>query len=629
MNERLHATPLAVSPEGDGRVWVDRESWRRLATSVEHDEFYQAWLELQCRQVAQTRAGLVLAETAADDTFAPVANWPAPDSVSEALLDVARHSLEEGEALVVDLAAEYGTRLPVESDSVALSFPLKVHDRVACVAAIEVGNKQRRDLEAVMRQLQWGVSWIEAFHLRSQNVQDESTIDRLVTALLMTATASRGESCKQAVTTFVTELASRLDCERVSLGFCAGRGVKVMSLSHTGQFGRQMNLVNAIGRAMEEAVGQAASVNFPEPSGNGVITHNHEKLAGLQNGGAILTVPLPAAGKTVGAICLERSAADPFDEDTVKLCDTLASVVGPVFNEKRLNDRWIFTKLADSVATQLGRLFGPRYLGRKLALLLLIAAAFALYFARGDFKVTTDSVLEGAEQRALVTPFDAYVAESIHRVGDRVSAGEVIATLDDTDLRLDLVELTSGRAQAQSQYDEAIADKDRAKAKVFKAKVDQADARIELVNEKLRRTRLVSPLDGVIVNGDLSQSLGAAVTRGEVLFEIAALYRYRVILQVDERDIAYVSEGQPVQLLLSAFPDRPIEVEVESITPVTRAAEGRNYFRVEALLDDDQGMLRPGMEGVAKITVGERRYAWIWTRELVNWLRLATWRWSR
>jgi len=629
MEERLQAARTAAPVADEGRLWVDRESWRRIATAVDADQFYDAWLELQCLDIGGVRAGLVLAETQAADTFAPVAAWPRGATLSDVLLDVARSSLDEGEALVVDLELEYGSRRRVASDAVVLSFPLKIHDRVACVAAVEVGDKHRRDLESLMRRLQWGVSWLEAFHLRSQGAQDESTIDRLVVALLMTATAARGRSCKQAVTAFVTELASRLDCERVSCGFVKGRGVKVMSMSHTGHFGRQMNLVNAIGRAMEEAVARQASINYPEPPGSGVITHNHEKLAGLENGGAILTVPLPTPGGIVGALCLERSAAEPFDIDTVKLCESLTSIVGPLFNDKRLNDRWIGTKVRDSLATQLGRLFGPRYLGRKFAAFLLVAAAFTLYYAEGEFRISADTVLEGAEQRALVAPFDGYVARSLRRVGDRVSAGEVLATLDDTDLRLDLVELTSGRAQARSQYDAAIADKDRAQAKVFEARVNQADARIGLVNERLARTQLVSPLDGVIVKGDLSQSLGAAVTRGEVLFEIAALYRYRAVLRVDERDISFVEPGQPVRLLLSAFPDRPLDITVESIKPVTRAAEGRNHFRVEALLDDEAGMLRPGMEGVAKITVGERRYAWIWTRELVNWLRLSTWRWSR
>jgi hypothetical protein len=33
------------------------------------------------------------------------------------------------------------------------------------------------------------------------------------------------------------------------------------------------------------------------------------------------------------------------------------------------------------------------------------------------------------------------------------------------------------------------------------------------------------------------------------------------------------------------------------------------------------------MEGVAKVEVGERKLWWVWTHTLVDWLRLATWRW--
>jgi len=606
---------------------VDHSLWQELAQAGDSEHFFLAWLSLQCSRIPGVRAGIVLAETSAEKTFAVAANWPQAEGVTEALLDVARSSLDESEAIVVDMQHEYAGQFPVEPDSVALAFPLKIQDQIVCVAALELSDKQHRDLEAVMRQLQWGASWLESYFLRDQTERDEATLDRLVTALYMTATVSREPTAKQAVTSFVTEMAARLGCERVSCGFKSGRHIKVESVSNSGHFGRQMNLVNAIGKAMDEAVAQNSMVNYPEPEGNGVITQNHQKLAGLQNGGAILTVPLIAGGKSLGAICLESPDATPFDPEVVQLCDSIVSVVAPIFREKRLNDRWVITKLKDSFVRQLGRMFGPRYLGRKFLLLAVVGLVAALYYAEGEFKITADTVLEGAQQRAIVTPFDGFVESSVRRVGDKVKTGELIATLDDTDLRLDLVELSSGRAQAQSQYDEATAEYSRAKAKIFNAKIAQADARIELVREKLRRTQLASPLDGIIVKGDLSQSLGAAVSRGELLFEIASLYEYRVNLMVDERDISYVQPGQLVHIVLSALPDENIEVRVKSITPVTRAAAGRNFFNVEAQLVDPQGRLRPGMEGVAKIFIDQRRYAWIWTRELVNWLRLWFWRW--
>jgi len=138
---------------------------------------------------------------------------------------------------------------------------------------------------------------------------------------------------------------------------------------------------------------------------------------------------------------------------------------------------------------------------------------------------------------------------------------------------------------------------------------------------------LIAPFDGVVVNGDLSQSLGAPVERGEVLFEVAPLDGYRIILEVDERDVSQIAVGQRGQLALTGFPDATLLMVVEKITPVSSTDEGRNYFRVEAMLSEPSSLLRPGMEGIGKIDIEQRKLAWIWTHKLVAWARLWFWSW--
>ena len=149
-----------------------------------------------------------------------------------------------------------------------------------------------------------------------------------------------------------------------------------------------------------------------------------------------------------------------------------------------------------------------------------------------------------------------------------------------------------------------------------------------LAQHKLDRAEVTAPLDGVIVSGDLSQLLGAPVERGKVLFELAPLGAYRVILQVDDRDIGYVSVGQSGELALAGLTDMTLPFTVKSVTSVSTPEEGRNFFRVEAEISDSADRLRPGMEGVGKISIEERRLIWIWTRNFVNWIRLTFWTWS-
>jgi hypothetical protein len=135
-----------------------------------------------------------------------------------------------------------------------------------------------------------------------------------------------------------------------------------------------------------------------------------------------------------------------------------------------------------------------------------------------------------------------------------------------------------------------------------------------------------------VVSGDLSQSLGAPLERGQVMWELAPLDAYRVILQVDERDIADLRVGQKGELVLSSMPGQRHALSVAKITPVSTPKEGRNVFRVEAQIEargkaGGDSRLRPGMEGVAKVEVDERRLISIWTRRLTDWLALKSWSW--
>jgi hypothetical protein len=112
-----------------------------------------------------------------------------------------------------------------------------------------------------------------------------------------------------------------------------------------------------------------------------------------------------------------------------------------------------------------------------------------------------------------------------------------------------------------------------------------------------------------------------------MLFEIAPLESFRVILQVDERDIAYLAEGQNGTLVLTGLSTEAVPFSVKVITPVATASEGRNHFRVEASVPGAAPLLRPGMEGIGKISVDRRSLIGIWTRSLTDWIHITVWKW--
>jgi multidrug resistance efflux pump len=203
----------------------------------------------------------------------------------------------------------------------------------------------------------------------------------------------------------------------------------------------------------------------------------------------------------------------------------------------------------------------------------------------------------------------------------------VLCKLDDRDLQLERSKWSSQEEQSLKEYYEALGHRNAPQVQVLAAQIDQAKAQVALIDDQLSRTKVSAPFDGMVVSGDLSQSLGSPVERGQVLFEVAPLEAYRIILQVDERDIAEVAQGQRGHIVLAGFPNEPLPFTVEKLTPVSTSNEGRNYFRVEARLQSTPERIRPGMEGVGKIEIDRRRLIWIWTHEVVDWARLKLWQW--
>lgn len=616
-----------------GTSSIEQSLWQQFTRAQSAADYFRCLLALQCSLLEKCTSGVLVLGAPDTGPFAPAAYWPPAQGGSSALGSVAEQALGQAHGVVLKYdipgqqqnAARHGIALPVHIDK-----------HLYGVVAVEVTPCSHSELQTIMRQLQWACGWIEAWFRKQQADSDSSIRERLISALDLVAASLEHDQFGSAAKSFVTELATQLDCERVSLGFLRGKhgqNAHIAALSHSAQFGKQMNLTRSIAAAMDEAMDQQAVIHYPAPKstdtvqGDDYITREHEALAVQHGSGTIVTIPLFRNGRVYAALCLERPQDQSFDAATIELCRSVASVVGPVLEEKRMNDRWLFIKVGESFKNQFIRLFGPDYYIRKLVLTGLLAAIVFFYTATGTFTIKADMVLEGTIQRVIVAPFDGYIASASMRAGDVVAEGDVLASLDDRELKLERLKWSSQKAQLGKQYDDAMAKRDRSQINIVNSQIEQSSAQLALIDDQLTRTRVSAPFAGMVIRGDLSQSLGATVRRGDELFVIAPLDAYRVILKVKERDIQDVIEGQSGELVLASMTEAELGFAVKRITPVTTAEEGQNYFRVEAELTGPSKRLRPGMEGVGKIRVDERRLIGIWTRNLIDWMRMWLWRW--
>ncbi len=617
------AIPAGVSSSPD----LDQAPWRQLLEASTPEAFYRAWLAIQVRLLRGVLGGVVVLGPPETGPFAPAATWPEKRGVTPHLASVAERVLRERRGLVIPAEARQDGE-SAAPECLGVAYPIHVAGRLHGVAAFEIRARPERELQSVLRQLQWGSAWIEVLWLREEVTRSATTKHRLQTVLDLIATALSHEGFYEAATAFVTATATGLGCERVSVGFLRRDRIRVRAVSHSAEFADRTNLIRAIVAAMEEAVDQQDSVVYPPPpGGRPQVTRAHAELARQHGAGAICSVPLSAGTQFVGALTLERSAERPFDGTGVELCEALAALAGPVLETQRREDRWLITKVGVWLLDLVEKIVGPRDILLKLSLAAVVGLALFLTFAAGQYRVSATASLEPVVRRAAAAPFAGYIVEAPVRAGDLVQRDQVLATLDDNDLRLQQMKWASQLEQTSKQHQQALAQRNAAQTAILAAQIDQARAEMALLDDQLARSSVRSPIDGIVVTGDLSQSLRAPVERGQVLFEVAPLDAFRVVLQVDERTIADVQVGQTGRLVLSGAPAEELPFRVAKITPVSTAKEGRNYFRVEATLTRTPDRLRPGMEGVGKIAIDQRRLVWIWTHEVVDWVRMTLWTW--
>lgn len=536
-------------------------------------------------------------------------------------------------ALVLQAIAQRSPAHRPTSAGQEIAFPIVMLDNVRGVVGLELAGADAAMLVQATTTVQWGMGWLRMVLGEAGVLADLRTtrqLGRARQAIDLSLSLMAEPGFKSAGMALANLLCRQLQCELVQVGWVQARSAKLVARSNSAWHDGRTDLVRLAEQAMDEALDQGLTLVWPDAGAVAQpglsATRALDAYRRSCNAASVLVVPMRAQGQSVGALLLERS--QPFDEADIDAVEALNLMAAPLLQLKHLSDESVPRHLRRKWVAWAGWLTGSRHLGWKLlvttiAALLLVAALLPV-----AHRVSAPAVVEGEIQRAAVAPFAGYIRSGGVRAGDTVKAGQLLARLDDKDLQLERVRWESELEVSLRKEREAMSGADRVAMRLAAAQAAQAQAQLDLINAKLLRVDIVAPFDAVVVKGDLSQMLGSPIESGKVLFELAPLNAWRVILKVDERDVAWLQAGQSGQLVLASLPGQSFELKTQRVLSAAVAEEGRNYFRVEAGLDKDAARLRPGMEGVAKIGVGEASLLWTWTHRLTDWLRRTAWEWS-
>ena len=437
---------------------------------------------------------------------------------------------------------------------------------------------------------------------------------------------------KTAATSVVNDLAGLLQCERVSFGLCSASRVSVKAVSGGQDLRAEQAAVQALAQAMEEAVDQRTVIVIPQTADSAAaVTLLHTSLSQSGGGLSICSVPIVQGNRATAVILFERAA--PFDAAALQTAQDAATFLGPVLVLAQRAEASAPERLKTQISAHTQ--FAPWQVGVAAAALLLLV--FAVWPT--TYRVTAQARAEGAVQRVIAAPADGFVRAVSVRPGEAVKADDVLVQLEDQDLKLEREKWQSEIAQLDKQYREAMSKDDAAQIVVAGSKLEQARSQLALAQVQLARSALKAPFDGVLISGDLSQSIGMPVKRGQELMTVATDRTFRIVAEIDEQDIGALQVGQTAQVLFATLSE-PVPFTVSRISPVANAVEGRNVFEVEGRGNDASALtlgadklrpglretLRPGLRGVAKIDIADSHLGLVWWHRASTWLRALMWR---
>lgn len=491
---------------------------------------------------------------------------------------------------------------------------------------LEMQSLPQEKIAEVIDLVGMSFGWVAFLQSEMHRAKADEIDSKAVKALGAVVSLTTEEHFTGSIRALVTDIADRFNCDRVSIGLSNGKNIKVMAISHTGKFSRSMVLARRLRAAMEEAFDQKEVLIWPPRTENNeqLLTAQAE-LAEKDQSKDVLTIPLFDGIKQHGAIVLEKSEGKKFTKSDLFTLEALSGVVTPLVVEKRNNDRWIITHIFKFFQKILSMVWGRKHFAVKLICAAIFIIGFLLVVVERPLTVVAPAVVQGAETRTITAAFDGFLSEAVVREGDRVATGDILLRLDDRDFNLERLRLSALLSQAELELDRAISARDRAEAALIEARVRQLNAQLELVEQQIERSILKAPFDALIISGDLTRSVGRAVSRGEELLALAPLDEYRVVLDASEQNISKLKVGQIGELKLSAIPERNFTIKLRDMVPVARYENNSTVFSVETEFVNAPIILLHGMSGSARIYVDEVPLYVLWGKPL--WDRIREWIW--
>jgi RND family efflux transporter MFP subunit len=432
--------------------------------------------------------------------------------------------------------------------------------------------------------------------------QIESRVKDTGELLTTVVSLNKTDNIQQTCTVLCNQLRKQFSAEMVAVSVVDGRdSFRLTAISDveqidfaaawTSDVAAACAVAGHVGQPVAFSVLESDNAEKPEVGDNEPL----ERFCVKHGADACVSLPLLRDdGSACGTVLVATSGQRLSHPSTVEQFDRTCQMLGPHVD--------IVSRANQGPRQWLGRKFDKlRSTNWTRNLLYGLAALTLAMCIPLPYRISCDCTIQPVKRRFLAAPYDGILDHADVKLGDLVSENDVLAHMDDGNLRIELSGLQAELAAAKKKRDSALAQGEVAQSQIARSEMRRHQAQIDLVNEKLKNLEIRSPIDGMVVAGDLEKAEGAPLEMGQTVFEVAPLDRMLVEVAIEQSEIGYARPGMPVDIKLNAFPFQSWEGTVKNICPSTEIVNDKAVFVAEVEIANQELKLKPGMEGTAKV----------------------------
>jgi len=413
--------------------------------------------------------------------------------------------------------------------------------------------------------------------------------------LMMLSKSFAMPDTKKAFQGLLQTLQQHFQAQRVILGLQKGKHCRVESISEIEHFKRQADIVH-VGEALMKStllLQAPLTTESDDPQVKQML-----KITGAQG---LLSLPLPKFPDGFAGVLIILWEKPPLETQLKELGQLALALGMTTVALKRARLRWWQRFQFDTSKERNRRIF-------KLSLWFAFVVVMLIPVPH---RIAGSVLLEPTVKRFVNAPFDGILKQTFHLSGDQVKNGDLLAELDGKEIEWQLSGLNAEKSRAQKQKDVSAAARDTSSVQIAQLEIERLDAQIELLEHRMANLQIKSPLEGIVILGDLKRAEGSPINKGQVLFEIAPLDNMLVQMAISVDDIRYVEPNAPLSIILDAYPNDIFEETVSKIQPRAMTRDSQQVFILEAKMDNVDGRLRPGLKGHGRVYADKETLGWV------------------